>query len=91
MLNYLAFSTEAQYEINWVLGCQSENRFMLMKAKYPIHIMMFVVVTTYDDFTPPFIFLRGLRLNTNTKVFIKCLEDIELTWIERVATVRLNA
>ena len=48
--------------------CQSEDRFILilLKTKHPIHIKEFREVTKDSDVMHPFIFLRGLRFNTET-------------------------
>ena len=68
--------------------CQSKERFIfiLMKTKHLIDIMMFGVVTSSGYIMPPFIFLHDLRLNMNT--YIKCLEELVLPWIEKVAAGR---
>ena len=65
-----------------VFLCQSEDRFILMKTKYPVHIMVFGVVSRNRDIMSLFIFPHGLRLN------IKCLEEVMLPYIERVAAGR---
>ena len=48
--------------------------------------MVFEVVPTNGDVMPPFIFLLGLRINT--EAYIKCLEEVELRWIKYVAAER---
>ena len=46
--------------------------------------MVFVMVTSDRDVMILFIFPCNFRLNTD--VYIKYLEELVLTWIERVAT-----
>ena len=53
-----------------------------MKVKYPLHIMLFVVVTNKVTLYL-FIFPHGLKLKT--KPYNKCLVERVLTWIEKVA------
>ena len=66
-----------------MFGCQSENKFILIKTKHPIDMIMFGVVTSDGDVMPSFIFPHGL-----TETYIKCLEEVILTGIERVAAGR---
>ena len=54
-----------------------------MKIK---HIKVFGVVTSDCDVMPPFIFLYGLRLYI--EAHIKCLEEVVLPRIERMAAGR---
>ena len=65
-----------QYEDLRVCRCQSEDRFMflLMKTKYPVHIMMFGMVIHDGGFMAPFIFLQSLTLNT--EAYIKFLAEV---------------
>ena len=49
-----------------------------------VQILVFEVITTDGNLTPPFIFTYGLRLNT--EAYIKFLKEEVLSWIERVAT-----
>ena len=49
---------------------------ILMKIKYPVHIMVFQMVTCDSDIKAPFIFSQGLRLNI--EAYIKCLEEAVL-------------
>ena len=69
-----------------VFGCQCEDRFILMKIKRWVHIMMFGVVTIDCDMMFPFIFPYSPRLNT--KAYIKCLEKVVFPWIVKVASGR---
>ena len=68
-----------------VFRCQSEEIFILilMKPKYPVHIIMFGVVISDGDVMSPFIFPLSHR--SNTEANIKSLEWVELLWIGRVA------
>ena len=61
-----------------VFGYQSKDRFiyLLMKTKYSGHIMVFGVDTRGGNVMPPFIFLHGLKLNTDT--YMKGLEEVKL-------------
>ena len=58
-----------------MLGCQSEERFILMKTKHPVHIMVFVWSQA----------MVILCLRLNTEAYIEWLEKVVLPWIERVA------
>ena len=49
-------------------------------------LVMFRVVTCDGDVMSPCIFPHDLRLNMETK--IKCLEEVVLSWVERVAAGR---
>ena len=80
-----------------VCGCHSKNRskFILMKTKHPVHIVVFGVVTSDSDVILAFIFPHGLRFNTSLKEeephglrLFKCLEVVVLLWIENVAAGR---
>ena len=57
--------------------------FILLKTKQPVHVIVFEVVTCNSDFIALFIFSLGIRLNM--EVYIKCLADVDLTGMERVA------
>ena len=74
-----------QYKDFRVFGCQSEKRliFISMKTKHPIHIVVCGVVTSNSGVMPLFIFPHGFRFNM--EVYIKCLEEVVLPWIKRVA------
>ena len=50
---------------------------IVMKIKYPVHIMIFVMFTCNSDIMPLFTFPYGLTLYT--EAYIKCL-----SWIEKV-------
>ena len=67
-----------------------ENRvifsFFWMKIKQLVPSMVFGVVTCYRDIMHSFIFSHGLRLNR--VAYSKCLENVTLPWIERVAVRR---
>ena len=52
-----------------------------MKTKHPVSIMVFGIVTSDGDVMLPFIFSRGLSLNMET--YIKCLEEVVLSWTEK--------
>ena len=82
------FSDEKRFQImnspnNHWLAVSPQDVLIAMKTTYPVHIMVFGVIASDSDIMPPFIFLYGLRLNWET--YIKCLEEVVLTWIERVA------
>ena len=70
----LAFTMEAQYfRVFW---CQSVERFkfILMKTKHPVHIIVFGVVTSDDDVMPTFILPHGFTINTEAYIkWLKCL------------------
>ena len=55
-----------------------------MKTKHPV--MVFREVTSDSDVMSPFILLNGLTLNTET--YIKCLTEVMLIYVERVAAGR---
>ena len=65
-----------------MFGCQ----FLLMKIKHPVHIMVFGVVTIDSDVKASFIFIYNFKPSAETH--IKCLEEIMMTWIERVSAGR---
>ena len=50
--------------------------------------MMFEVVTNDGDVLHLFIFLHDLSLKT--EIYMKCLDDVELPWIDRVTARRTN-
>ena len=87
-------SDEENFRIRWWthrttigLFCLSpQDVVMVMKTKYSVHIMVFGVVTSDSDVMLTFIFPHGLR--HNTKAYIKCLEEVQLPWIDSVATGR---
>ena len=54
-----------------------------MKTKHSIYIMVFQMVTSDSDAMPPFIFPYSLTLIT--EVYLNCLEEVMLRWIEKVA------
>ena len=54
-----------------------------MKTKCPVH-MVFGLVTCNGGIMPPFFFPHGLRLNI--EAYIRCLGEVLLLWIEKVAT-----
>ena len=83
MLYCLTFTTEFQYEYFKVFGYQSEDRFILMKTKQSVHIMVFGMVIHDGDVMPPFIFTHGLR--PNMEVYITCLVEAVRPWIARLA------
>ena len=58
--------------------CQSKLwfKFILMKTKHPVHIMVFGLVNGDGDDMPPFIFSQGLKLDKET--YIRCLEAFVL-------------
>ena len=75
MLNGLAFVPEApiqRFQSLWVsLWGQIHIYiyiYILMQGKHQVHSRMFWVVISYDDAMSPFIFLHGLRLNTETYI-----------------------
>ena len=69
---------------NCWLALSSQDVPIVMKTKHLVHVMVFGVVTSNGDVLPPFISPHSLRLN------IKCLEEVELSWIERVAAGNLR-
>ena len=71
---------------NCWLALSPHGVLTVMKTKHPIHIMMFGMVTSDSDVMPPFIFPHHFRLNA--EAYVKCLEKVILTWIERVVAGR---
>ena len=73
-----------------MFGCQSEDRFifLIMKTKHSVHIMVFGVVKSKSDVMPPFISPHNLMLSR--EVYIKCLVEVELPWIEWLVAKRLH-
>ena len=61
---------------------------ILMQTKYSVHIIVFEVVTSYDDIFPPCIFLNGLILNT--EFYIESMVEIALSCIDKVPAGRPN-
>ena len=59
---------------------------ILMKSKHPIHIVMFVVISYDGDVIPLFVLSHGPRLNT--AAYTKCLKEVVLISIEKVAAGR---
>ena len=57
---------------------------MEMETKHRVPMMVFGVVTSNGDVTSPFIFPNDLTLNP--VAYIKCLEEVVLAWIGRVAS-----
>ena len=70
---------------NW-LALSPKDELIVMKIKYPVHIMMFGMVSSNSDIINLLMYLHGLRLNTEAN--IKCLEEVVLIWIERVVAER---
>ena len=77
-ISYLKMFSQDQMVNHWLILSP------FMKAKYPVHITVFGVVTSEGDIMLLFIFLHGLSLNRET--YIKHLEEVVPAWIERVAT-----
>ena len=77
---------KCQYKDFRVLGCQSEDRFIFIKTKHPIHIIVLRVITSNVDVMSPSIFPCCLTLNT--EAYIKGLEELVLPWIQRVTAGR---
>ena len=86
MLYWLAFIWKRQYGDFSEFRCQFEDRFILMKTKCTVHIGGIGVVTRDGSVRPSFIFQHDPRLNTGT--YINFLEEVVLSWIERVAAGR---
>ena len=55
-------------------------------TKHPAHIMLLGVVTNNGDVMLPFISPHGRT--PNSQVYIKCLDEVVLTWIEKMAAGR---
>ena len=68
------------------LALPPQDAKILMKTKHSMYIKVFRVVTNDSDIMAPFIFLYGLRLNM--EACIKCLEEVVLPWIKRIAAGR---
>ena len=68
------------------LACRVHMRYTNIDENQWVHIMVFVVVTSNGDIMHLFIFLYCLTLYT--EFCIKCLEEVVLFWIERLAARR---
>ena len=68
------------------LLCPQKMYYLGWKPNTQSTSLCFGVVTSDGDVIPPFIFLHVLRLNM--EAYIKCLEDLMLFWIERMAAGR---
>ena len=73
-------------QYNYWLTLFPQNVLILMKTKQPVHIMEFGVPATDGDVMPSYIFPCGSRLKT--EAYIKCLEEVVLSWIERVCYLK---
>ncbi|XP_052832535.1 uncharacterized protein LOC128250757 [Octopus bimaculoides] len=64
----------------------------VIKIKHPLNIMKeiftsaSIYITSDGDVMLPFIFPHGLRINM--EAYIKCLEEVVLSWVKRVAVRR---
>ena len=77
--NFRQYQVVNSQNSQW-LSLFPQDVLILIKIKHPVHIMVFEVITSDGDFISPFIFSHGLTLNT--EVYIKCLKEIVLSWIE---------
>ena len=75
----LVFTRKPQYEDFRVFRCQIQIH--IDEKQTPVHTMVLGVITSDGDVIPPFIFPHGLTPNMET--YIKYLEEVLLTWIER--------
>ena len=73
-------------QINHWLALSQQNIPIVIKTKYPVHIMVFGVVTSNGDVMLSFIFLHGFILKM--AAYTKCLEEVMLLWIKKVAAGR---
>ena len=88
------FSNEKNFCQDQMLNLQNNHQFALslqdvlivMKTNHLVHIMVFEVVISISDIIPPFTFPHRLRLHM--EAYFKCLEEVELTWIEKMAAER---
>ena len=69
------------------LALSRQDVLTVMKTKHSILIMVFEVLINDGDVIFPFIFPHGCRLNM--EAYIKSMEEVVLSWIERVAAGRL--
>ena len=84
VLHCMAFMQ--QVLIQRVFTCQYKNRFILIKTKHSVHIMVFKVVTSNAEVFPIFIF--PLCLIINTESYIKCLfEVVWFVWFYGISTI----
>ena len=59
---------------------------IVVKTKHPILVIEFEIVTSAGSVLFPFIFPHGLILNT--KDYVKCMDELGLTRIEKVTSKR---
>ena len=74
------FSQVVNSQNNYRLALPPQDLPIVMKTKRRIHMMVFGVVARDGDAIPPFIFPHDPRLNR--EAYIRCLEEIVLTWIK---------
>ena len=55
----------------------------VMKTKFPVTVMVFVVVSSEGHIMPPHIFEVGLKVNT--KVYLDVLKSVVIPWCNQVA------
>ena len=70
---------------SWLAVC-SKDVPKVMQTKFPAIVMVFGVVLSEGHIMPPYIFLKGLMVNTVE--YLKVLEMQLLLWIRKVATGR---
>ena len=88
------FANEKNFYLHQIMNSQNncwlalppQSVLIVMKTKHPFHSMVFGAITSGDDIMPPFIFPHNHGLNIEDN--IKCLEEVELLWIERMAAWR---
>ena len=70
---------------NCWLGLSPQYIPIAIKSKHQVPITVFGVITNDGYVMPPFIFLNGFRINTNT--YVKCLLELMLSFILKVAAI----
>ena len=81
------YSRSSNTKISDCLGINLKTFiFILMNTKNLVYILFLRVATRDGDVMLSFIFPHSLTLNM--EVYIKCLEEIMLIWIERLAAGR---
>ena len=66
----------------WLAVCPKDVP-KVMKTKFPANVMVFGVVSSEGHVMPPYIFPKGLKVNTTE--YLKVLEMYVLPWIHKVA------
>ena len=88
----LILSTDPSYDnraiastLKMQIWIATDNRDVpkVIKAKFPITVMVFGVVSSEGHIRPPHIFEVGLKVNT--KVYLDVLKSVVIPWCNQVA------